>query len=529
MPAQVDQSIVIEFLSQPGSYGSGRDPAQITDVQVITTHASVIFLAGAYAYKLKRAVTYSYLDYSTVAQRQQACAEELRLNRRTAPTLYLDIWPIHRGPDGRLSLKGSGDVVDWVVVMRRFPQENLFSALVDHHLLTNPLLNHLTDRIVTFHDTAEVDRGFGGAAGVTAVIDINDENLRRTLTDPESARKIDALLDATMAAWRQYRPLLDQRRDDGRVRQCHGDLHLGNICLVDGTPTLFDCIEFSRLISCIDVLYDLAFLLMDLRHRGLTRQAGQVFNRYLDLTRDDDGLPLMPLFMSLRAAVRAHVTAAAAGPAQDGSKLAEAKVYLDLALELLQPKPVRLIAIGGLSGSGKSSVAAALAGEFGSGAGARVLRSDVVRKQLFNVAPEQPLTSEAYRPEVSSEVYRELLRRAGDVLRGGQSVIIDSVAARPAERDSMSALAAELGVGFSGIWLDVAGETMLQRVAERGKDASDANAAVVEQQLGYDLGPMAWHRLDANGARGAVVDAVRDYLKDGEPGHAMTGSRTSAE
>lgn len=511
MPDPGEQSAVIDFLSRPTSY-----PDSVKTVETITTHASVIFLAGERAYKLKRALKYSYLDYATLAAREQACRDELRLNRRTAPTLYLDVQPIGRDSAGDLRLGGEGTVLDWVVVMRRFPQEALFSSLAESGGLTVPLLLHLTDRIAAFHDAAEVTTDQGGAAGIAAVIAINDENLRRTLPDPAAVARIDSLHRQTQAVFAQYRDLLEQRRLGGRVRQCHGDLHLGNICLVDGEPTLFDCIEFSRLIACTDVLYDLAFLLMDLLYRGMREACGRVFNRYLDLSRDEAGLPLLPLFLSLRASVRAHVTAAAAASATDAAqareKLAIADAYLGLAATLLQPRTPRLVAIGGLSGSGKSSVAAALAGDLGRAPGARVLRSDVLRKQIFGLAPEQKLPADAYRSEVNERVYAELLARAGNALASGHSVIIDAVSARPEERKMMSDFAERQGVAFTGIWLDAAAGKLRDRIAGRRKDASDATVDVLDRQLTYDLGPMDWSRLDANRAPEKVVAAAKRLL-----------------
>ncbi|MBK8157465.1 MAG: AAA family ATPase [Rhodospirillaceae bacterium] len=509
MSATDDQTAVIDFLSRPGSYPDG-----VTTVETITTHASVIILAGDLAYKLKRAVKYSYLDYSTVDDRRRACAAELALNRRTAPSLYLDARPIVRNSRGDLQFGGAGATLDWVVVMRRFPQEGLFNNLAEQGALSPSLLRQLTDRIAAFHAAAEIDTEYGGAAGVAAVLDINDENLRRTLSDPASISRTDILRTLTQASLDRYRALLDHRRASGRVRQCHGDLHLGNICLVEGQATLFDCIEFSKLISCIDVLYDLSFLLMDLRHRGLRRQCGQVFNRYLDLTGDEDGLPLLPLFMSLRAAVRAHVTAAAAGADEkhQRERLTEARSYLELAIELLRPVPARLIAIGGLSGSGKSTIAADVAGTMGLAAGARILRSDIIRKQLFHVPPEQALPAESYVPEVSRQVYAAVCARAHSALQHGQSVIVDAVAARPEERDEIEAVARRHDVTFSGIWLDVAPATMRARIGARRTDASDADVAVLERQLAYDLGDMRWYRMDANGAPEAVAKAVLDFL-----------------
>ena len=506
-----DQSDIVRFLSQPESYRHDVDA-----VRTITTHASVIFLAGDRAFKLKRAVNYSYLDYSTPELRRRACEAEIALNRRTAPELYLSATPILRTSDGRLSFDGPGNPVDWVVVMRRFPQEALLSHLAEHGTLTGELAFDLANRIAAFHAIAGIESEHGGAAGILAVIRINDENLRRSPPPGISATDIDKLRDASRAALENLAALLDLRRARGRVRRCHGDLHLGNICLIDDQPTLFDCIEFSDLISCVDVLYDLAFLLMDLRHRGLLPQCGLVFNRYLDLTDDEDGLPALPLFMSLRAAVRAHVTATAASglekPVARQHRLAEARSYFDLAVDLLRPKSPRLVAIGGLSGTGKSSVAAAIAGELGMGAGARVLRSDVLRKRLFGKSPEEQLPDEAYSKTINDKVYADLERRAVELLGLGHSVVIDAVAAKPAERAAMADLARRAGAGFSGIWLAAPEATLLARLAQRGKDASDATASVLRLQLTYDLGTIDWTRVDVDRPRDEVIEAVRNAL-----------------
>ena len=213
-----------------------------------------------------------------------------------------------------------------------------------------------------------------------------------------------------------------------------------------------------------------------------------------------------PVFLSLRAAVRAHVTATAAAkldsPDQRGRQLAEAKSYFELATDLLRAVPPRLVAIGGLSGTGKSSVAAALAGELGGGAGARVLRSDVLRKQLFGVAPEDRLPADAYTKAINDEVYATLEQRAAGILAQGNSVILDAVAAKPGERAAFAGIARRAGAAFSGIWLDAPAETLLARVAGRGKDASDADAAVLRRQLAYDLGAMDWVRIDAGQSAG---------------------------
>ncbi|MGH7030795.1 MAG: AAA family ATPase, partial [Stellaceae bacterium] len=311
-------------------------------------------------------------------------------------------------------------------------------------------------------------------------------------------------------------PLLDDRRAAGQVRHCHGDLHLRNICLLDGEPTLFDCLEFSEALASIDVLYDLAFVLMDLEHRGLGDLANRVLNRYLDRTGQDAGLPAMPLFLSLRAGIRAHVTATALAQAESADQAAQmadqARKYLDLALRVLEPRPPRLVAVGGLSGSGKSTLAAGLAPDLGVPPGARLLRSDVTRKLLLGVAPETKLPTVAYTPEITGRVYDALRRKAATALAAGYSVVIDAVALRPAERQSFAAVARAAGVPFLGLWLEAAAEAMAERVRARRGGASDATPAVLALQLRRDPGEIDWTRIEAGGGAEQCLAAARRAL-----------------
>src|SRR5262249_5530613 len=316
---------------------------------------------------------------------------ELDLNRRTAPGLYLDVKSVTRNASGALSLDGAGVVVDWLVVMRRFDQEDLLDRQADQGRLTRTVVLDLADHIVRFHDSAEPVFNEGGHVGLLAVARINEQNLAQADPSMLEPAAVSALSDATMAALECNGALLERRKAAGKVRWCHGDMHLGNICLIEGRPTLFDCIEFNRSIACIDVLYDLAFLVMDLEHRGLRPLANAVLNRYLDLADESDGLPLLPLLLSLRACVRAHVgiaTARVQHPDDVQPRLTTAREYLALARRLLTPEPPRLVAIGGLSGTGKSTLAYGLAPDLGATPGARVVRSDIVRKRLMGVAPE---------------------------------------------------------------------------------------------------------------------------------------------
>ena len=505
-----DQSEAAAFLAAPATHGGAA-------VERIDTHAAMVFLAGGRAYKIKRAVKFPYMDFSTLELRRANCEQEVALNRRTAPDLYLGAVPIVRGERG-LGLGGDGEVIEWVVAMRRFDQDGLFDRLAERGALTPVLMRAAADAAAALHADAEVlQKGAGGgAAGMAWVVDDNIEEFgeRRDLfASPGTA----SLATAARAALARLTPLLDRRMNGGFVRRCHGDLHLRNICLIDGRPTLFDAIEFNDRLSCIDVLYDLAFLLMDLEHRGLRPFANLVFNRYLGRSADVAGLAALPLFLSSRAAVRAKVSASAEASQQDGAAAGrlreEARVYFAAAAAYLTPPPPRLIAIGGLSGTGKTGLAHELAPGLGAAPGALHLRSDVMRKFLAGVEEEARLPAAAYKKEASRVVYDRLAARARAALEAGHSVILDAVHAKPHERAAVEALARGAGVPFAGLWLDAPAALLMDRVAARTGDASDAMPAVVRRQLGYELGDITWRRLDAAAPRDQVAEAAAQILK----------------
>lgn len=497
-----DQDDVLAFLTAQ----AGGAPVALRE-----THISVVVLAGPLVWKLKRAVKFSYLDFSTPQLRLAACAREIELNRRTAPGLYRAVRRITRERDGRLVFDGAGELVDAVVEMNRFDDATLFDTLARRHVLTHELLTALAREIADFHRVAAV--GAGGAAPIEAVLDLNRDALAASgAFDPAALSAYDGAVRAAFAA---AAPRLEARARAGKVRHSHGDLHLRNICLVDGAPTLFDCIEFDDRLATIDVLYDLAFVLMDLWHRDEAVAANWLANRYLDHADEVDGLPLLPLFMSLRAAVRAHVLATQAGSAHGGADaLAAARDYLHLARDLLTPAPARLVAIGGFSGTGKSTLAASIAPRLGVAPGARVVASDRLRKARFGVAAETRLPPAAYAPEVSEQVYAEAAASAARIAAAGTAVVVEAVFDRPQDRARIARAAATAGVAFAGLWLDASAATLLSRVASRSGDASDATPEVVRAQLDRDPGALGggWSRLDAGQGPEAVAAQARQLL-----------------
>jgi aminoglycoside phosphotransferase family enzyme/predicted kinase len=504
----VDQRDTIAFLSTPQAHGGQA-------VEIVETHASMVFLAGTTAYKLKRAVRYDYLDFSTPERRKAMTEAELALNRRTAPSIYQRVVPVTREPNGMLAIGGAGAPVDWLLVMRRFDQDQLLDSLAVHGALPLDLMPALAETVARMHAAATPCRGRGGAANLAWVIDGNARDFAARSSSLDEARCRDLIVRS-----RQMLDLeagrLDDRQRQGFVRRCHGDLHLRNIVRLDGVPIPFDAVEFNDDISCIDVLYDLAFLLMDLWRRSLFGHANAVLNAYVGETGDVEGLGLLPLFLSCRAAVRAKTGATTAALEQDEARRAPLQAaaanYLSLALRLLEASAPRLIAVGGRSGSGKTVLARSRAPELGSAPGALVVRSDELRKRQAGVSPLERLPGEAYNAAASEEVYAGLASIAERAAVAGRTVIVDAVFGRALERDRIERVAARARVPFCGLWLDASPEVCAHRVERRRGDASDANAAVVHAQVVGDTPPSTWTRLDASRTPEATRDAARAVL-----------------
>jgi len=506
-----DQREVIDFLSDPNSY-SGVDR-----VERFETHGNLVFLAGSEAWKIKRAVRLAYMDFSTLEKRHAACSREVEINRRFGSDLYLGCVPIARSPAGALILGGNGDIVEWAVRMRRFDQSALLSVIADQAGVSRDLARALAEAAHQAHQRAQpvICSGTIALGGLATSI---------SATLGQSAIACPAL--ALLAGGLRERiglcaAALDERAAHGFVRRCHGDLHLANIVLWRGRPALYDAIEFDEAIATIDTLYDLAFLLMDLDQHKLRGAANAVINHYLWLSAeplDLQGLIALPLFLALRAAVRAMVTVDRAD--QEGGEARErdlerARGYLRAALDYLKPPPPQLVAIGGLSGTGKTTVAASLAPSLGPAPGAIHLRTDLERKRLAGVGELQRLPHGAYAPDARKRVYQMLSEQARLVLSAGHAVIIDAVFDDPDVRQDVEALAREAGVPFQGIWLHAVPETLLKRVTERRNDASDATPEVVCAQLKGDHGPLTaeWTVVDAGGRLVDTLARARTALK----------------
>ncbi|MDI4666216.1 AAA family ATPase [Xanthobacter autotrophicus] len=503
-----DQGAVFALLEDPTTHG-------ITDKVVrIDTHGAAVFLAGPFAYKVKRAVFFPFMDFSTLEKRRAACEAEVAISGAGAPGLYLGVVPIVRTANG-LALDGAGEVVEFAVKMRRFDTGLTLDRVAERGGFTPGLAKALAAAVVASHQAAPVRRDFDTAGRLGAYL---RDNIAEFAAQPELFPSAEgaALAALSEAALARITGLVKVRSAAGFVRRCHGDLHLRNIVLLDGRPVLFDAIEFNDDIATCDVLYDLAFLLMDLWQRSLHAEANAVFNRYLWASADDqiEGLAALPFFLSLRAGIRAKVEAAglrhldgetrAQARARIGAEFAAALAFLDPAratppahgAELPAPRSgqAALWAVGGLSGSGKSTFATRVAHLCGTAPGAVILRSDVERKRLFGVGETEKLPPEAYAPTVTERVYARLRALARRVLATGCSVIVDAVHAKPQERAAIEQVAADAGIDFHGWWLEAPDAELIRRVEARTDDASDADAAVVRRQLAYDLGEIRWQR-----------------------------------
>ncbi len=446
--------------------------------QVIETSCATVVLKDAEAFKLKKSVDYGFLDFTSVEKRRGALLRELEFNKRAAASIYREV----------VEIEGES-----VLVMRRFDTQGVLAEQADSNWQPDlDLMQDLGETIAHFHAGANVCRDENHARNIRYTIDSNSKHIG-LFREQLGGEKVDAYEDRLDAVWRDVESDVRRRFENGHIRQCHGDMHLGNILIEDGKPILFDCIEFNDHLIYVDVLYDLAFLLMDLWVRDQPMAANRVLNAWLEAAaRQEDekilysGLKLLPFYMAARAGVRCHVSA-------HNGEMDKARMYIDAGLAFLNSAPATLSAVGGLSGSGKSTVARREAPSKGRSPGAVVLRSDELRKRLWNCASLGRLPPEAYAPDQSARTYEHMFALAETVLQSGQSVVLDATFREAHWRDRAEAVAREAGVNFDGAWLDILADVRATRVSQRTRDVSDATATIASAQEAVDPFTISWH------------------------------------
>ncbi len=480
---------LIAALLRPEAY-----PHPVAAIELLETHISWVLLTGSYAYKIKKPVNLGFVDFSTPQRRLQFCQEELRLNRRLAPELYLALCPIH-GPEATASFLGEGPIIDMAVQMRQFPHDALLPVVLERQDLApgdlERLFEQLADTLARFHADAAVataQDGFGSAPLVRAPAIANLDVLDGFLgSDP----RLSALRRWSELQAQQLAPWFEARRAAGRIRECHGDLHLGNMALGPEGILVFDCLEFSPPLRWIDPTSDLAFLVMDLQQRRRGDLASLLLNRWLERNGDYTGLRGWRWYLVYRALVRAKVAALTLQqvdrlPEHDTSLQRQLRTYLALAQATAAASEPSLLITHGISGSGKSHLARRLARRLGW----IQLRSDVERKRLFGLwgLPARPvLSGDLYGAEVSRQLFDDHLPQCAEaVLEAGLSVIVDATFLKRQHRQRFADLAARCGARFVILDCRCPPELARRRLGvrqARGLDPSDADLAVLERQL----------------------------------------------
>ncbi len=475
-----NQQRLIAALRDPRRYPHAAD-----SIQLIETHISWVLLAGDYAYKIKKAIDLGFLDYSELSKRRFSCDEEIRLNRRTAPGIYLDTVPIGGSLDSPEF--GAQPAFEYAVRMRRFASANLMDAMLQRGKISPQHIDGLAAAIARFHASlppAGTVSEFGTAASINAAAMQNFEQLRLSLAGDADRKYIAALEAATGAEFAACKEIFETRRAQGFVRECHGDLHLGNIVLVDDEPVPFDCIEFNPGLRWIDVMNEVAFSVMDLLHRDHPGLAWRLLNTWLEGTGDYGGISVLRFYLAYRAAVRAKVCAIRAGQAgiskrAKAEELAACRSYLALASQCLAQCRPALIITHGLPGSGKTTFSQLALQQMG----AIRIRSDVERKRLFGLGTlesSRSLAGSIYNAEATQRTYARLHELARAILLAGFPVIVDAAFLRQDEREAFCELAQSMSVPFAIASLTAADFKLRERVRQRRNDASEADVAVLE-------------------------------------------------
>jgi hypothetical protein len=484
-----EHETLVRGLLNPSAYAH-----RVDGVERIDTHISTVLLAGDFAYKIKKPVDLGFLDFSSLDKRHRFCLEELRLNRRTAPRLYLDVVPIVATSAGPRVGAIAGDPVDYAVRMLRFDPGCTLDQLAARGQLTSGLIDQLAAVVARLHaDAVVAPPGFGTSEAARRLADACIGEIRDRVQSAADRARLDALAAWSTAESRARATQMDARAAAGFVRECHGDLHLANIVLLDGAPVPFDGIEFNDELRFIDVICDVAFTFMDLMDHGVPRLAWRLVGRYLEQTGDYEGLSLLRYYAVYRALVRAEVALIRHRQPQLRRQVrlrehTSFEHYLALAERLARPGARVLVAMTGLSGSGKSTVALELAERL---EGIRV-RSDVERKRLFGFAPQDRTDGGVYSPEATARTYDRMAQVARAALLADVPAVVDGAFLKRVERDRFRALATELGARFTLVSCEAPADVLRARVAARhraGRDPSEADVEVLDRQIGWQERP----------------------------------------
>jgi len=478
---------LINALLSPACYDHA-----VGKVQLIETHISWVLLTGEYAYKLKKPLNLGFLNFSTLEQRQQACADEVRLNRRLAAEIYIGVVAI-TGSTDTPRIGGQGDIIEYAVKMRQFPIDATLDSIDLHGKLATEQIDQLAARLAHFHLTecshASADSPWGEPNAIAQSVVENFQPLTDLLEGTVEKQRLAELKRWSVAEHNRLKPMMSERKRDGWVRECHGDLHLGNLAWMNGQLLIFDCIEFNSSLRWIDVISEVAFCFMDLLHRQHRDLAMRFLNAWLEVSGDYDGIALLRYYAIYRALVRAKVAALRAKQSDDdnaGTSNSEANTFLQLAENLSQNMPVQLWVTHGLSGSGKTTLTQSLL----QNKGMIRLRSDIERKRLAGLdalfRSHNEIGEALYSEEASLRTYTYLARLAEKLLCAGYSVIVDAAFLAYWQRDLLRKTAERLGVPFQILDIEVDLDTLRERInhrAAQGKDASEANLRVLEHQI----------------------------------------------
>ncbi len=483
LPALIQQMMQPEFYPHPVQ----------TPVQLIQTHVSYVLLTGDYAYKLKKPVNFGFLDYSTLEKRQHFCREELRLNQRCAPELYLEVLPITESGD-RFQLNGSGAPADYTLKMQQFPQEGLLANLHRQGKLTEALLQELAKTIAQFHakiSTSDYIRGFGEPARVREAIDENFQQTEQYVGRSQTQTQFDETRAYNDRLFAEHSDLFLARMQQDRIRECHGDLHLDNICLWNDRLWLFDCIEFNESFRFVDIMFDIAYVIRDLEASDRSDLSTLFLNAYIEQTGDWEGLQVLPFYVNRQAYVRAKIVSfllddpAISAADKEKAKETAARFYR-LAWQYSQPRQGKLTLMCGLSGSGKSTTARQLA----SLSSAIHIRSDAVRKHLGGIPLDQRGGSDLYSTEMTQKTYGRLLELGIMLAQQGYSVILDAKYDRYSLREPVLAAAQQQEIPLQIIHCDAPSEVLRSRLQQRTGDIADATADLLPKQFLEPFSPV---------------------------------------